>query len=98
VAQALQLAATAALLRVAVAPRQPLPPPWFEFRVDSWSLMLGGATAIAATGGGVLLLSALQHISADGEGAAKGGRGAPRGGGRGGEGRDRRRGRAGEAN
>ncbi len=67
-AQVLQLAATVAILRYATAAHTPLPAPWFEFRLDSWGVMLGGAAAVAAAGGGVLVVSALSHMQANGVG------------------------------
>jgi len=68
VAQVTQLGATLALLRAATAPHRPLPDPWFRIRLDSWGVMLGGAAAVAAVGGGVLVVSVLSQVQADGVG------------------------------
>lgn len=65
-AQALQLAATLCILKAATAPHQPLPEPWFSFRLDGWGAMVAGAAAISALGGGVLLAAAMSRVPADG--------------------------------
>ncbi|GBF90585.1 hypothetical protein Rsub_03157 [Raphidocelis subcapitata] len=65
-AQVVQLAATAAILRAAAAPHAPLPPNWFSLRADAYGLMLAPAAAISAAGGGILLVSALSGMQADG--------------------------------
>lgn len=66
--QALQLAATLGILGASTAAHRPLPPPWLEFRASSWGIMIAGAAAVAATGGGVLLSAAMAGLEGDGVG------------------------------
>lgn len=65
----LQLGATIAILRASTAPHRPLPPPWFKYSLsDSYGVMLAGAAAVAAAGGGVLAVAALSQGQANGVG------------------------------
>lgn len=74
VAQVLQLAATAAVLRAAAAPHLPLPEPWFELRPTGRALGAGAAAGVGALGAVALLALALGQLLGAGGGGG-GGRG-----------------------